>query len=97
MLEKNYQANMERCKLTKMNDFLSLRGFFLNRMNIGIGVRWATATLAFKEHLAQGFHHLVVGRVQVVKPSGQQFHGLPNPPWLVDGALLADAQVHRQV
>ncbi len=48
-------------------------------------------------HATQAFHGLVVGIVQGVEPVGQQLDCLTNASGLVDAALLADRQVHRQV
>ena len=39
----------------------------------------------------------MVRRMQRVAPGGQQLDGLANAAWLVNGALFADRQVHRQM
>ena len=39
----------------------------------------------------------MVGIVQPVQAPRQQFHRLADAAWLVNAALLADRQVHRQV
>ena len=57
----------------------------------------ATIALAFPQHFAQAIHHLVVGIVERIAACGQQFHRLADAGGLVDGALLADRQVHGQV
>ena len=39
----------------------------------------------------------MVGVVERIEPRGEQFNRLANAAWLVDAALLADRQVHREV
>jgi hypothetical protein len=39
----------------------------------------------------------MVGIVQVGAFGCEQFNGLSNAPWLIDGALFADGQMHGQV
>ena len=73
------------------------RSAALDAVDVGCAVRRATCALAFPHHLAQAFHCFMVRIVQRIALGGQQLNSLPDAAWLVDRALLADGQVHRQV
>ena len=75
----------------------SARGAPLHAGHVGLAIGRAGVALRVGQHLAQAFHHLVVRRVQIAPLGGQQFHRLPYAARLIDAALLADRQVHRQV
>jgi hypothetical protein len=69
----------------------------LHALNVGGAVRRASGALAFPDHFSQAVHRRVMRFVQRVAPGRQQFDGLADAAWLVNRALLADGQVHRQV
>jgi hypothetical protein len=54
-------------------------------------------SLAFKNHATQAFHRGVMSLVQGLLFVTQQFNGLANTARLINAALFADRQVHRQV
>ena len=69
----------------------------LDTVNISRTIWRVACTLAFPHHLPKTVHRFVMRIVQGVAPGGQQFNRLANAAWLVNRALLADGQVHRQV
>jgi hypothetical protein len=69
----------------------------LNAVNVSCTVRRASCALAFPHHLAQAVHGFMVRVVKRVALGCQKLNRLPNAARLVNGALLADRQMHRQV
>ena len=74
-----------------------LSGPALDTLDVSRAVRWSARTLAFPNHLAQAVHRLMVCVMQRVSLCSQQLDRLPNAARLVNRALLADRQMHRQV
>ena len=57
--------------------------------DIRVAVRRASGALAFPDHGSQALHRCMVGIVERVVTVGQQFDGLANTPWLVDGTPVS--------
>ena len=69
----------------------------LHTVNVSRTIRRAACPLAFPHHLPQTVHRFMMRIVQGVKSCRQQLNRLANAAWLVNRALFADGQVHRQV
>jgi len=72
-------------------------GSFFQRLQVLVWVGRQATSLALPEHEAKAFHGLVMSQVDRVKLLGQAFNGLSNAPGLINGALLLNAQMHREV
>ena len=72
-------------------------GSFFQRLQVLVWVGRQATSLALPEHEAKEFHGLVMSQVDRVKLLGQAFNGLSNAPGLINGALLLNAQMHREV
>ena len=68
-----------------------------NAGEVGLAIRRSPGALAFPQHMPQAIHGFMVGLVQGVAPVREQLKRLPNPTRLVNAALLADGQMHREV
>jgi cytochrome c553 len=69
----------------------------LHAGDVGVAIRRAASPLALPDHPAQALHRAMVRRMQRVVAVRQQFHRLTDAARLVDRALFADRQMHRQV
>ena len=86
------------CSLCASNELFSvLCGEALHTGQVAVAVRRLASALAFPDHVAQAFHHLVVGIVQGVTPVCQQLDCLADAARLVNTALLGDRQMHGQM
>jgi cytochrome c553 len=78
--------------------FVSIaRGVPLHAIDISLAVGRTPGALALPHHAAETLHRVVVGIEQRAATRGQQLDRLADAARLVDGALLADGQVHRQM
>ena len=74
-----------------------LCGSLPNVFDIGLTVWWSPGALAFPQHAPETLHDLMMSSVQIAASRGQQLDRLTNAGGLVDAALFADGQVHRQM
>src|SRR5450830_857312 len=65
--------------------------------DIGGTIRWQAAALGVPDDFAQAFHDFVLGFVFGPLALCQGLESFTDAGWLINGNLLADRQMHRQM